>query len=195
MTRTFIALEMNAAVQGQLVETIRQLALHLPSVRWVDPAGIHLTLAFLGELNDRQLAEAIQASITTAQHVQPFSYALTRLAIFGPPHQPRVLWMGIKEATMVLSRLHRALNHELTQRGFEIDDRPFSPHLTLARIKTPLSPKELKYLQEMLASDQQSLVSSQAYPVTSIEVMKSELSSAGARYSSLRTCMFGEKYK
>jgi len=195
MTRTFIALEMNDGLQRQLVEVIRQLALNLPDVRWVDPAGIHLTLAFLGELDDEQLRAAIQASVSVAQNAQPFHYTLTRLGIFGQLHQPRVIWMGIEEPTAALSRLHHALNQELAQRGFELDSRPFSPHLTLARIKAPLSPKEQNYLQKMLAGDQLSLVSTEVYPVTSMQVMKSELSPAAARYTSMRTCKFGEKQK
>jgi RNA 2',3'-cyclic 3'-phosphodiesterase len=195
MTRTFIALEMNEGIQRQLVEVIRQLALNLPSVRWVDPTGIHLTLAFLGELDDKQLLDAIQASVSVAQHVQPFHYTLTRLSIFGPRHQPRVIWMGIEEATAALSRLHHVLNQELTQRGFRIDNKPFSPHLTLARIKAPLSLKEQDYLQEMLSDDLHSLVSAQVYPVTSIQVIKSELLRAGAHYTNLRTCKFGEQLK
>ncbi|HCJ34159.1 MAG TPA: RNA 2',3'-cyclic phosphodiesterase, partial [Ktedonobacter sp.] len=64
MTRTFIALELDESLQRYLGETIRQLAqeLHGPALRWVDPAGIHLTLAFLGDLNDEQLAEAMRAT-------------------------------------------------------------------------------------------------------------------------------------
>lgn len=192
MTRTFIAFEMNEAVQRHLTEVIRQVALVLPGVRWVNPTGIHLTLAFLDELNDRQVAEAIQAALATAQQTYPFSYTLSRLGIFGIPRQPRVIWMGIEEPTGALSRLHRLLDQELLQRGFRLDDKPFSPHLTLARIKSSLSPSERQQLQNILTGDQQSLVSLQAYPVTSIQVVKSELSSTGPLYTPLRICSFGE---
>jgi 2'-5' RNA ligase len=193
MTRTFIALEMNEEVQRHLTEVIRRMAQILPGVRWVNPTGIHLTLAFLGELNDRQVAEAIQAALITARQTHPFSYSLSRLGIFGVPRQPRVIWIGIEEPTRVLSRLHRLLDQELVQRGFALDRKPFSPHLTLARIKSPLSPNERQQLQNVvLAGDQQSFASSQTYSVTSIQVLKSELSNAGARYTSLQVCRFGE---
>ncbi|MBA2681544.1 MAG: RNA 2',3'-cyclic phosphodiesterase [Ktedonobacteraceae bacterium] len=192
MTRTFIALEMSEAVQRSLADVIRQVALVLPGVRWVNPTGIHLTLAFLDELNDRQVTEAVQAALAIARQTHPFSYTLSRLGIFGIPRQPRVIWMGIEEATGALSRLYRLLDQELMQRGFKLDQKPFSPHLTLARIKSPLSPSERQHLQNVLSGDQQSLHSSQTYPVTSIQVVKSELSSTGPRYTPLRICPFGE---
>jgi 2'-5' RNA ligase len=191
MTRTFISLEMNEMVQRQLADVIRQLTLILPSVRWVNPASIHLTLAFLGELDHVRLAEAMRASTRVAQNADPFNYTLTQLGIFGPLHQPRAIWMGIAEPTKALLHLQRTLNRELELRGLEIDHRPFSPHLTIAYIRSSLMPQEQKSLQEMLVGDH--LISTDVYRVTSIQVMKSELSSAGAHYTRLRTCKFGEK--
>jgi len=189
MTRTFISLEMNEHLQSHLVGVIRQVAQVLPGVRWVDPAGIHLTLAFLGELTNEQLAEAIEATETVAQHSEGFSYRLARLGIFGPVHRPRTIWMGIDEPTGALSHLYRALNRELERRGFEVDKRPFSPHLTLARIKSPLAPDELHRLQHLLQGKQYGIASSQFYPVQHLDVMKSELLPAGARCTCLRECV------
>ncbi len=193
MTRTFVAIEMNEAVQHSLAEIIRQAALILPGVRWVDPTSIHLTLAFLDELNDARLEDAIQASLSTAQQTHPFSYTLSQLGVFGMPHQPRVIWMGIEEPTGALSRLHRMLNQQLALHRFKLDKKPFSPHLTLARIKSSLSPNERQQLQGVLANGRQSFVSAQAHTVTSIQVIKSELSSNGAHYTNLRICPFTER--
>src|SRR2546421_4845022 len=142
MTRTFIALELDESLQRYLGETTRRMAQELPGLRWVAPEGIHLTLAFLGELNDEQLAEALRATERAAREVSPFEYRLTRPGLFGSPKQPRVIWIGIDEPSGNLQLLHRQLSLELVQRGFEIDTRPFSPHLTLARIKGPLKQEE-----------------------------------------------------
>ena len=109
-----------------------------------------------------------------------------RVNIFGSPRQPRVVWMGIDEKSGALSRLHRILKQELEQRGFETEERPFSPHFTLARIKNPLSPDELRRLQDILTGDQQELVSSDAYPARCVNVMKSELLRSGAHYTCLK---------
>jgi 2'-5' RNA ligase len=192
MTRTFIALEMNNALQCHLANHISQMAQALPGIRWVDPSSIHLTLAFLGELADEQLAEAIQATELVSQQAQPFSYRLSHLGTFGSPRFPRVIWMGIEEPLGFLASIHRMLNRHLQRRGFEVDTRPFSPHLTLARLKSPLSLEEHQKLQSLLADKPQSLVSTDSYAVDRLDVMKSELLRTGARYTCLRSCAIGK---
>jgi RNA 2',3'-cyclic 3'-phosphodiesterase len=191
MTRTFIALEMNENLQRHLAGVISQVAQVLPRVRWVAPSGIHLTLAFLGELDDAQLEQAAQAATTAAQQVRPFTYRLTRLGTFGSLRHLRVVWMGIEESSGSLVRLHRILKQELEQRGFETDDRPFSPHLTLARIKAPLPPDDLQRLQTILTGKQQGIVSLSEYTVEYVNVMKSELQRSGAQYTCLKACPLG----
>ena len=186
MTRTFIALEMNETLQGHLARVIRQVAQVLPRLNWVNPASIHLTLAFLGELDPARLEQAMQATEAAARQVRPFSYHLTRVGIFGSPRQPRVVWVGIEEKSGSLSRLHRILNQELEQRSFETEDRPFSPHFTLARVKHSLSSDEVQRLQDILTGKQHGLVSPDEYPVQYINVMKSELLRSGAQYTCLK---------
>ena len=197
MTRTFIALGMDESLQSFLGEIIRHAEQDLPDLRWVNPAGIHLTLAFLGELTDEQLAAAIQASEVAAQKATPFVYRLKGLGVFGSLQQPRVIWMGVEDQPSgqiqgtPLQRLHSILTKELELRSFEVDKRPFSPHLTLARVKQRLSPYEQQSLQRLLHS-KQAAVSSPPYWVDHLIVMKSELSRMGARYISLREFAFSK---
>ncbi len=177
---------MNENLQSHLAGVIRQVAHALPRLNWVNPSSIHLTLAFPGELDAARLEQAMQATAAAAQQVKPFSYHLTRVGIFGSSRQPRVVWMGIAEKSGSLSRLHRILGQELGQRGFEVEDRPFSPHFTLARVKHPLSPDELQCLQDILTGKQHGLVSPDEYPVQYVNVMKSELLRSGAHYTCLK---------
>lgn len=183
MTRTFIALELDAPQQHVLSNIIRQGKRSLPDLRWVDPVGIHLTLAFLGELSDEQLERALAAAQYAATIVDSFDYRLSGLGTFGPPRQPRVLWMGISEPSGVLTLLYQALALALEERGFAPETRPFSPHLTLARIKSPLTPEQLHLLQQLLSHYQ---FASPVYHVTHLSVMKSELARSGAQYTCLR---------
>lgn len=185
MTRTFIALELNEVLQRHLSEVIHRMALALPGLHWVDPRGIHLTLAFLGELTDEQVSSAMQATKVAAQTIPAFNYRLSHVGVFGSRNQPRVIWAGIEESSGTLSHLHRVLNSELEQCGFEVDTRPFSPHLTLARVKAPLKAEEVQALQHFLDGKQRFAASS-FYHVSQINVMKSELSRAGAVYTCLR---------
>jgi len=184
MTRTFIALELDESLQRFLGNVIHRLAQQLPSVRWVTPSGIHLTLAFLGELSDEQLSAAKQAADAAAQQITPFEFRLKELGMFGSQRQPRVIWMGIEESSGNLFRLHGVLNRELELRGFEVDTRPFSPHLTLARIKQPLNADEQQTLQRLLASKESAPSSPRQY-AHDLSVMKSELLRSGARYTCL----------
>ncbi len=163
----------------------------------MEPAGIHLTLAFLGELSDDQLAEAVDATEEAAQKAIPFEYRLKGLGIFGSPHQPRVIWMGVEDMPSgkiqgsPLQQLHRVLTKELELRNFETEKRPFSPHLTLARIKQPLLPDEQQRLHRLLHSKLAGS-SSAVYQVNNLCVMKSELSRAGAKYTCLKECSFSK---
>ncbi len=183
---------MNNALQCHLADVISQMAQALPGVRWVNPSSIHLTLAFLGELTDEQLAEAIQAVEIVSQRVLPFSYRLSHLGTFGSPRFPRVIWMGIEEPSGSLAFVHRMLNRQLQRHGFEVDTRPFSPHLTLARLKSPLSSQEQQKLQLLIANKPQSLVSTDSYAAHHLDVIKSELLPTGARYTCLRSCVIGK---
>jgi 2'-5' RNA ligase len=193
MTRTFIALELDESLQSYLGRVIQRLAQELPSLRWVDPAGIHLTLAFLGALTNEQLVAAMQAAELAARTVPPFDYRLSHLGVFGSPRQPRVIWIGIDEPTGTLVQLHQALNQELEQRGFEVDKRPFSPHLTLSRIKAPLKSDEQRRLQRLISA-RNLISSSPTYHVRDLSVMKSELSRTGATYTPLQDVPLGGKY-
>lgn len=195
MTRTFIALELKDTLQRFLGDIISQAAQELPNLRWVDPAGIHLTLAFLGYLTDEQLKTAMDAAQVAALQAVSFEYRLKGLGMFGSSSQPRVIWMGVEDLPSgqiqgsPLQQLHRVLSRELEQRGFEIEKRPFSPHLTLARIKQPLTPDEQQRLQRLLHSKQAG-ASSPIYCAEHLSVMKSELARAGAIYTCLREYAF-----
>ena len=197
MTRTFIALELKETLQCFLGDIISQAARVLPNLRWIDPTGIHLTLAFLGNLTDEQLEMAKNATQVAAQQAVPFDYRLKGLGIFGSSSQPRVIWMGVEDLPSgqiqgsPLQHLHRLLTRELEVRGFEIEKRPFSPHLTLARVKHPLSPDEQQQLQRLLHS-RHAGASSPIYRVDHLSVMKSELSRTGAIYTCLRECFFSK---
>jgi 2'-5' RNA ligase len=190
-TRTFLALDMIEEQQRFLGAVIERAARDLPSLRWVNPAGIHLTLAFLAELDEKRLAQAMEAARVTAQDFPTFTYRLKGLGVFDSRKQARVIWMGVEDQPSPflqgspLQTLHRNLNRELQRRGFEVEARPFSPHLTLARIKQPLSPAEQQALERQLHS-KQAQTSSTLYHAHQLCVMKSELSRMGSRYTLLQ---------
>lgn len=206
MTRTFIAIELSDEARSYLHQEIEQLARALPRVHWVDPETLHLTLAFLGELDDAQLAKASTAAREAAQTAHPFYVRIGSLGMFGPAQQPRVIWIGLAGDLQPLLGLQARLANRLAQDGFALEERAYAPHLTLARIKSPLSPPELGILRQQLApaasaghgGSQPSPPTSpgdQAHPtipVAHLSVMKSELTRAGAQYTRLEHCPFAD---
>jgi 2'-5' RNA ligase len=187
MTRTFLAVELSDAVRSALGREIARLARALPHVRWADPAGMHLTLSFLGELDDARLADATAAAIEAAADSQPFTLRLAGLGSFGPPRAPRVIWAGVGGDVQRLVELQERLAGALEARGFPREQRPFAPHLTLARLKVAPPPAELARLPQLLAAP----VASVAWPVDAIAVMKSEPLRPAARYTRLERVLLG----
>jgi RNA 2',3'-cyclic 3'-phosphodiesterase len=185
MTRTFIAIELNDAVRLALERQISVLATALPGVRFVDPAGLHLTLAFLGELDDAQVDAAIAASEAAASRARPFRLRVSGLGTFGSPRDPRVIWAGVGGDLDPLRALHGYLARELEQRSFPTESRPFSPHFTLARIKQPLGPGALSRLTMLL---REPVDEGGRMRVDSLSAMASELRQRGAVYTRLRAC-------
>lgn len=183
MTRTFIAVEMGSRARDALAATNRDLAEALPDVRFVDPASMHLTLAFLGELDDERLKLAHEATAIAAREHEPFELAVDGLGVFGPRRAPRVIWAGVSGATDRLLAVQRRLTDELIARGFPPEERAYSPHLTLARLKRPLTGDELTRLERFVHTP---VVDPAPIPVTSLDVMKSELTRTGALYTYLR---------
>ena len=195
MTRTFIAIDLNDEARRYLHQQIQRLASSLPRVRWVDPETLHLTLAFLGELDDAQLAQAIQATVETAQTAHPFIVRVGALGMFGPAHNPRVIWVGLDGRLQPLLSLQAHLAERLARDGFPPDERAYAPHLTLARIKTPLNAHELGLLRRVMASAPPASSHSDQHlpdiPVAHLSVMKSDVTRAGPQYTRLYLCPFG----
>jgi RNA 2',3'-cyclic 3'-phosphodiesterase len=181
MTRTFLALELPETVKDVLRRRIERLARVLPEVRFMDVAALHLTLAFLGELDDARLEAASQAAAEAASAHTPFTLRLASLGTFGPAHAPRVIWVGLAGEMARLLALQSTLADALAARGFAREARPFAPHLTLARIKKPLSDAALTVLARMQAEP----TADATWRADAISVMKSELVRPAARYTAL----------
>ncbi len=187
MTRTFIAVRLPDAIRSQLALQIDALKPRLPAaVRWVALESLHLTLAFLGELDDARLEAAEQATAVAAREGPPFTLALTHLGTFGSARAPRVIWAGVSGDIAALGNLQGRLATELELRGFPHEDRPFSPHLTLARIKELLPPDTARALPDLLRS---APAEHGSWRVHELCVMKSDPSTGPTRTAARYTCL------
>lgn len=187
MTRVFIALDLSDAARAELGRALRRLARALPAARVSELASLHLTLAFLGEVDDATLAVAIATTGEVASATAPFHLALGKLGIFGPREAPHVVWAGVGGELPALRALQRRLTDALEPLGFARDPRPFAPHLTLARLKAPPGPAAARGLATLLTARPPA---PSRWQVAEARVMRSELAATGARYSVLGVAPF-----
>ena len=195
MTRTFIAVELDAGMRAALERMIARLRRAAPGMRWSDPAGLHLTLAFLGELDDERLAAAREATEAAARFARTFRIEVGAPGYFGPQWAPRVIWAGVGGETARLLAVQKTLAHELEERGFAPEERPFAPHLTLARLKERLAPEALGALLQAVEapSRQKGRAGGGGMVVERLSVMKSELARPAAIYTCLAEYALGTR--
>lgn len=189
MTRTFIAVNLSETARAALRRTLRRVGSALPGVRLVNPDDLHLTLAFLGEIDDATLAAVVTLTQEAARETSPFTLNLGKLGIFGPPYAPRVVWAGVGGDLRRLGALQQRLAESLETLGFPRESRPYAPHLTLARIYRPLAATPLAQLTAMLAETPRRPAH---WPVSEIRVMRSDLNAKGARYTALSVAPFSQ---
>lgn len=174
--RLFVALhvpsELLDAIEADVVDPLRE---HLPGARWTRPEGRHLTLAFLGEVPDEQIADVGAALDSAAAPHEAFEARFADVGGFPNLRRPRVLWVGIGAGAEPMAALARSVATGLGPLGFEAEKRPFAGHLTLARFKVPKPVGELPEVS----------VPSQPFDVAEIVLFRSQLHPKGARYSVL----------
>jgi len=154
-----------------------------PPVRWVRPEGIHLTLKFLGAVPAQRVSDICAALAPTVEGIRPLGLSLGGLGTFGGRRGARVVWVGIEGDIERVSELQRRVEAALARLGFRPEDRPFSPHLTLARVPDHVGSADRERLWELTGA----LATPEAAPVTIREVslMRSILGPGGAVYERL----------
>ena len=136
--RTFIAIDMSPEVKFALQAVIRDIRRGASGVKWVEPGAMHLTLKFLGEIPDTAVAQVKGVLERVSSGRSPFILRLRGTGTFPPGgrRNARVLWVGSADEPQLLD-LQADLESGLEEQGFPREDRPFHPHLTLGRVKTP----------------------------------------------------------
>jgi 2'-5' RNA ligase len=145
MKRTFIAVKIHP--DNKLLNAHAKLRNELDNekIKWVDPQNFHLTLFFLGDTEEEQIARIREELSNIAENFSKTQIKLQGLGVFKNIHKPRVLWAGISEYDD-LKEIKLAVDKQMVQLGFNPDAREFKPHLTLARIKWLEQKNKLKSL-------------------------------------------------
>lgn len=177
--RLFIAIEIPHEIKAALAAAQNHLRQIRADVSWTKPENIHLTLKFLGEVEESRLNEIRQVMNDAVSETSFFSLGLQGMGVFPDERQPRVLWAGLTGAIEQLQKLQRRLDGGLRQINLSDGNNDFHPHLTIGRIKSNRNTREL------LAEAQQYALPALSFNVSEIVLMKSELHPAGARYTAL----------
>src|SRR5712691_6880687 len=182
MIRAFIAITPPTTLQQTMAE-VRQVfqRLSLPW-RWVTPDHIHLTLRFLGNVPEESVTSLLHAMEQAAQGQIAFPLRARALGCFPHPARARVLWVGLDDPSQALGSLNERLMAALTPLGFPPEDRPFQPHLTLARAQNRIpSSQLLPMLQTYQNRDFGEFL------VTQVHLVQSQLQRGGALHTILRS--------
>jgi 2'-5' RNA ligase len=182
--RLFVGVELDERVKEAAAQIADSLRLDLGQrldARWVPPANLHITLWFLGEVEQSRVEATVQA-IDAPFHEPAFDLEISGLGAFPPSGSPRVLWLGVTSGGTPLARLHAELNQRLEPIGFVPERRAYSAHLTIARVKEMSRGVSYREVREILRSRTANAGRCRAGAVT---VFRSRVSSKGAAYEAL----------
>lgn len=179
--RIFVALNLPDAVRKALTDALRPFA-RLPALRPIAPDALHLTLHFLGHVDDRRVETAADIIAAVAPNVPAFPLHLAGVGAFPNVRRPRVWWVGVSSPPELVD-LQRRMQVGFAQQGFRTEERPFRPHLTVGRVRDTATRDDLRAMADAAAA----ITFEESFPVTSVELMRSELRREGARYSVVRS--------
>jgi len=177
MVRSFVAIELPEEVKSFVGAVANDLRRVLSQAKWVNPQGIHLTLKFLGDVAATAIPEVVKALEKPLSIRGPIQLGLEGLGCFPNIKRPRIVWVGITDKQSVLGALVKDIEDALIPLGFSRETRTFSPHLTLARIRTG---QELSKGIDLI-TERQRLVGPAFYAAGAV-LFKSVLKSQGAEY-------------
>jgi 2'-5' RNA ligase len=182
--RSFIAIELPGEVKRELVRLQDELRLgSRTSVRWVDTNNIHLTLKFLGDIDENITGRITAILEEAASGTSPFRLEIGGLGVFPNPRRVQVVWVGLSGDIEKLGQLQKRIESGLVPLGFAAESRSFTPHLTLGRVRDRATPEERQDLGRLIEGMR--FESGAGLKVDAVNLMKSQLTREGPIYSRL----------
>jgi RNA 2',3'-cyclic 3'-phosphodiesterase len=180
--RLFVALELPEEVRDALAGVQDELRrAGAERLRWVRPEGIHLTLKFLGNVEEHRLSAIVDA---LDRAIEPFEFGVqpSELGGFGG-RRLRVVWVGLSGDVEALAELARRVDEAVEPLGFEPESRPFAAHLTLARVPDEVSINERERIGALVGRHQ--FPTTPVMTLSNVSLMRSILGPGGAKYERL----------
>ncbi len=187
--RTFLAIDLGPAIRKRLASLQKELSNDAPDVNWVEGENLHITLLFLGDIDERESITVCRAAQQVTSSLPTFQVTMEGVGCFPNTRRPRVVWVGVSEGADNLVKLHHELESKLEALGlYRPEMRAYKPHVTLGRIKGE-GPHDA--LVQALAK-QQEWAGGEAN-VREVLVMSSEMTRDGPTYTILgRAKLTGE---
>lgn len=176
--RCFAAIELDPAVRAPLIKLVRELLPRDREVRWCTEGQLHVTLKFLGEVQDGQIAAVCKAVEAASRMVSPFEIRVVGLGAFPAPHNPRVMWVGVEDPQQGCERWVAEADPFFEKLGFPPEQRAYRPHLTLGRSKGPGGGRLMRRLLDELKPP-----TGPAMTVREVVLFESRLAPTGAVYT------------
>lgn len=178
--RLFIAIEIPDGTKQEMAKAQEQLRRSGADAGWTRPEGIHLTLKFLGEVPETQIGGVKAALMKAAEGKGRFRLEVAGVGVFPNARNPRVAWIGVSGDLDNLAALQASIEEAMTEIGFEREEREFTPHLTLGRIKEIRSRDSWQKALDGIRD-----IRLPGFEVTAVSLMKSELKRTGAVYTEI----------
>lgn len=177
--RVFCAVELPADASARATDHINSLRQQFPNVpaSWNRDGKFHLTLKFIGEIPKAQVERLSLAAQRATVNLSPFKVIVTGAGVFPKKGPPKVLWLGIDDPTGQLATLQARLDQECAREGLRKEERAFHPHLTIARLRKPQGARGLAIAHQEMG------FAAVEVPVSELLVIRSELGSAGSKYT------------
>ncbi|MDQ6885949.1 MAG: RNA 2',3'-cyclic phosphodiesterase [Gemmatimonadota bacterium] len=184
--RLFFAIRLPADERRAIGKAIAPLRAAAPAVAWTGEDRLHLTIKFLGDVEDARIPSLRAAAKEVASRQRPQSIQVGGLGAFPNLRSPKIIWLGIA-GSAPLELLHHDLESSCAELGHEVEGRPFRPHLTLGRVKRPLDVSTAR----ALAVAARTVTLRRSVPVRSVDLMASMLGERGRQYSVLAELPLG----
>jgi 2'-5' RNA ligase len=184
--RLFFAIELGDALLERLEEKTAPLRAEAPELAWVARDHRHLTLKFLGDVEEGAVPKLTAAADHAVAGHDPLEMTVREVGAFPNFRRARVVWIGVEQEPR-LELLHHDLELACEREGFEVEGRPFRPHITLARVRAPLSVDRMRDLARVARTVRMKA----SVLVDHVTLFESTLSPTGARYRRLHAASLG----
>jgi 2'-5' RNA ligase len=181
--RTFLAIDLPDPIKEKIIghlQTFRDLT--KSSVKWVEKENLHITLKFLGKFGQSHIDHLNTSLTDRLKTISIFKMHIDRMGAFPNLHLPKVIWLGFDNPDN-LSQIYKHIEDSVVKLGYAADNRSFSPHLTLGRVRRDLPGGEIKSVGQILASAELNFQAE--FTAERITFFQSELSREGPIYAKL----------